>query len=126
MYGHSLRSATPCQTFSATQFPFGTISRNRIELSLCNFDTYLWCGPPPLSSGQNTWLQIQSPEFDSLRYQIFWEVVGLERGPLSLVNITEELHKWKSSDSGSGKPRLKTAVRFRCADHATPSLRHAD
>jgi hypothetical protein len=30
-------------------------------------------------------------EFDSRRYQIFWEVVGLERGPLSLVNITEEL-----------------------------------
>jgi hypothetical protein len=31
------------------------------------------------------------PEFDSGRYQIFWEVVGLERGPLSLVRITEEL-----------------------------------
>jgi hypothetical protein len=31
------------------------------------------------------------PGFDSRRYQIFWEVVGLERGPLSLVMITEEL-----------------------------------
>jgi hypothetical protein len=29
--------------------------------------------------------------FGSRRYQIFWEVVGLERGPLSLVRITEEL-----------------------------------
>jgi hypothetical protein len=29
--------------------------------------------------------------FDSRRYQIFWEVVGLERGPLSLVSTTEEL-----------------------------------
>jgi hypothetical protein len=29
--------------------------------------------------------------FDSRRYQIFREVVGLERGPLSLVRITEEL-----------------------------------
>jgi hypothetical protein len=29
--------------------------------------------------------------FDSRRYQIFSEVVGLERGPLSLVRIIEEL-----------------------------------
>jgi hypothetical protein len=31
------------------------------------------------------------PGFDSRRYQIFWEIVGLERGPLSLVRIIEEL-----------------------------------
>jgi hypothetical protein len=31
------------------------------------------------------------PGFDSRRYQIFWEVVGLERGALRLVRITEEL-----------------------------------
>jgi hypothetical protein len=29
--------------------------------------------------------------FDFRRYQIFREVVGLERGPLSLVRIIEEL-----------------------------------
>jgi len=29
--------------------------------------------------------------FDSRRYQIFWVVVGLERGPLSLVSSIEEL-----------------------------------
>jgi hypothetical protein len=29
--------------------------------------------------------------FDSQRYQIFWEVVGLEQGPLSLGSIIEEL-----------------------------------
>jgi hypothetical protein len=34
-------------------------------------------------------------------------VVGLERGPLSLVRITEELLEWKSSGSGSRKPRLR-------------------
>jgi hypothetical protein len=33
-------------------------------------------------------------------YQIFWEVVGLERGPLSLVNTTEELLGRKRSGSG--------------------------
>jgi hypothetical protein len=42
----------------------------------------------------------RGPGFDSRRYQIFWEVVGLERGPLSLVNTTEELLEWKSSGSG--------------------------
>ena len=29
--------------------------------------------------------------FDSRGYQIFWVVVGLERGPLSLVRSIEEL-----------------------------------
>jgi hypothetical protein len=33
----------------------------------------------------------RGPEFDSRRYQIFWKVVGLERGPLSLVRIIAEL-----------------------------------
>jgi hypothetical protein len=31
---------------------------------------------------------------NSRRYQIFGEVVGLERGPLSLVSTTEELTEW--------------------------------
>jgi hypothetical protein len=48
--------------------------------------------------------------------------VDLERGPLSLVRITEELREWKSSGCGSRKPRL-TAVGIRCADHGTPSIR---
>jgi hypothetical protein len=38
--------------------------------------------PPLWSSGQSSWLQIQRSSFDSRRYQFFWEVVGLERGPL--------------------------------------------
>jgi hypothetical protein len=73
--------------------------------------------PPLWSGGQNSWLQIQSSGFDSRRYQIFWEVVGLERGPLSLVSTTEELKEEKvvapvyETDN--------TAVRIRHADHAT-------
>jgi hypothetical protein len=47
--------------------------------------------------------------------------VGLERVPLSLVRITEELLKWESSGSGSGKSRL-TAVGIRCADLTTHSI----
>jgi hypothetical protein len=38
--------------------------------------------------------------FDSRLIQIFWEVVGLERGPLSLLRIIEELLECKSSGSG--------------------------
>jgi hypothetical protein len=59
----------------------------------------------------------RGPKFDSPRYRISWEVVGVERGPLSLVSITEELLEQKTSNSRWGKPRL-TAVGIRCADHA--------
>jgi hypothetical protein len=55
---------------------------------------------PLWSSGQSSWLQIQRSGFDSRCYQIFWEIVGLERGPLSLVSTTEELRGGKKSDSG--------------------------
>jgi hypothetical protein len=57
-------------------------------------------GPPQWSSGQSSWLQIQRSGFDFRRYQIFWEVVGLERGPLSLVSTIEELLERRSSGSG--------------------------
>jgi hypothetical protein len=40
------------------------------------------------------------PGFDSLLYQIFGEVVGPERGPLSLVSTIEELLGRNSSDFG--------------------------
>jgi hypothetical protein len=50
------------------------------------------------SSGQSSWLQIRRPGFDSRHYHIFWKekerkktVVGLERGPFSLVSTNEEL-----------------------------------
>jgi hypothetical protein len=52
------------------------------------------------SSGQSSWLKIQRSGLDSRRYQISWEVVGLERGPLSLVSKIEELLGRKSSGSG--------------------------
>jgi hypothetical protein len=45
---------------------------------------------PLWSSGQSSWLQIRRSGFDSRHYQKK-KVVGLERGPLSLVNTTEEL-----------------------------------
>jgi hypothetical protein len=55
--------------------------------------------PPLWSSDQTSWLQIQRSRFDSRRCQIFWEIVGLKRGPLSLVSTIEELLERKSSGS---------------------------
>jgi hypothetical protein len=51
------------------------------------------------SSGRRSWLQIQRSVFDSRRYQTFWEVVGLERGPFSLMSTIEKLLGRKSSGS---------------------------
>jgi hypothetical protein len=65
-----------------------------------NTDTLKRIGPALQSSGQGSWLQIQRSGFDSRHYQIFWEVVGLERGPLSRVSTTEELHGRKINGSG--------------------------
>jgi hypothetical protein len=56
--------------------------------------------PPLWSSSQSSWLQIQRFGFDSRRYHIFWEVVGLKRGPLSFVSTTEEMLERKSNGSG--------------------------
>jgi hypothetical protein len=56
--------------------------------------------PPLWSSDQSSWLQIQRCGFDFWRYQIFRELVGLERGPLSLVSTIKELLERKNSGSG--------------------------
>jgi hypothetical protein len=58
--------------------------------------------PPLWSSGYSSWLQIQRSWLDSRRYQFFWDVVGLERIPLSLVSTIEELLGRKSSGCGLG------------------------
>jgi hypothetical protein len=56
--------------------------------------------PSLWSNCQSCWLHIQRSGFDSRLYQIFWEVVGLERGPFILVSTTEELPEKKSSGFG--------------------------
>jgi len=65
-------------------------------LILQNLCTVEWkqdrlCGPVVRVSGY----RYGGPGFDPRRYQIFWVVVGLERGPLSLVRSIEELLEWK-------------------------------
>jgi hypothetical protein len=59
--------------------------------------------PPLWSSGQSSNLHIQGPGIDFRRYQIFWEVMRLEQGPLRLVSTIEELLGRNSSGSGLEK-----------------------
>jgi hypothetical protein len=73
------------------------------------------------SNGQSSYLQIQRSGFDSLRYQIFWEAVGLGRGHLaswvqSRSYLKEEVATWVQKSEN-------TAVRIRHADHPAPSIR---
>jgi hypothetical protein len=72
----------------------------RLEVVLHICAPYHESRPPLWSSGQNSWLQIQSSGFGSRRYQIFWEVVELERDPLSLASTIEELLGRKSKVFG--------------------------
>jgi hypothetical protein len=62
------------------------------------------CWPPLRSSGQSSWLHIQRSGLNSRRFQIFWEVVGLERGPLSLVSTNDKLTKWCEQQRNSVFP----------------------
>jgi hypothetical protein len=48
----------------------------------------------------NQWSEsLQRSGFDSRRYQISWEIVSLERGPLIFLSTTEDLLERKSSGS---------------------------
>jgi hypothetical protein len=82
---------------------------------------------------QSSWLQIQRSRFDSRCYQIFWEVVGLERGPLNLVGLergplnlvstTEELLERKKKVAAPVYKTEITAVGILHADHVASSIR---
>jgi hypothetical protein len=57
--------------------------RSVFSFALSLYGPLLWFGD------QSSWLQIRRPGFDSRHYQK--KLMGLERGPLSLVSTTEEL-----------------------------------
>jgi hypothetical protein len=62
-----------------------SILKNKIRNANSVLQQPLW------SSDQSSWLQIQRSRFVFRRYHIFWLALGLERDPLSLMSITEEL-----------------------------------
>jgi hypothetical protein len=98
----------PCQPLTGIQLGYGIqlhaaeffyrrwefFIQSRNVLSFTEAETELW------SSGRSSWLQIQRSRFDSRHFQIFWEIVGLELGPLGLVSTIDELLERKSSGSG--------------------------
>jgi hypothetical protein len=65
-------------------------------------------------------LVVRVSGFDSRRNHIFWEVVGMERVPLSLVSTTEELTGRDSSSSSIETENM--AVGIHCVDHMIPSI----
>jgi hypothetical protein len=97
-------------TFSSSPSQVCVFTDLNVVIQYCQNSLHLSCfityvlitktRPPLWSSGQSSWLQIQRSGFDSRVYHIIWEVVGLERSPLSLVSTTEELLGRKSSGSG--------------------------
>jgi hypothetical protein len=76
--------------------------------------------PPLWSSGQSSWVQIQRSGFDSQCYQIFWEVVDLERSPLSFVSTSEELLGRRSSGFCLDNREYDLGIRH--ADHLAHSI----
>jgi hypothetical protein len=76
------------------------LNRSVIYGTLSLLSCYEYYMGIPCLCCQSSWLQIQKSGFDSQRYQIFWEVVSLERGPLRLVSTIEELLGRKSIGSG--------------------------
>jgi hypothetical protein len=58
-------------------------------LGATRFSVKLWVLNGSTQPCEYNWspLWIQRSGIDSRRYQIFWEVVGLQRGPPSLVSI---------------------------------------
>jgi hypothetical protein len=62
----------------------------------------------------------RGPGFDSLRFQIFWEVVGLERDPLSLLSTMEEL-LWRKVAAPVWKTE-NISLGIRLDHHVAPSV----
>jgi hypothetical protein len=56
--------------------------------------------PPLWSSHESSWLQTKRSRVQSRRYRNFRKILGLERGPLSLVRINEKLLGRKISGFG--------------------------
>jgi hypothetical protein len=83
-YYHTHRAANP----QASAPILAQRPAYQILAYFCICNSCLW--PPLWSSGQSSWLQIRRLGSDSRHYQKK-KVVGLERGPLSLVSTTEEL-----------------------------------
>jgi hypothetical protein len=95
-------SRSPCNPECRTRSPLPPLFswRHRIHVSHQNIKQEANLTVYISIFGPSSWLQIQRSGFDSQRYQISWELVGLERGPLGLMSTIEELLGQNSSGSG--------------------------
>jgi hypothetical protein len=85
-----------CRYFIALPLTDHLWSLLRFFLEKCRTCTDRVCGLVVGVPGYRS----RGPRFDSQRYQIFWEVVGLELCPLSLVSTIEALLERKISGTG--------------------------
>jgi hypothetical protein len=98
-----LQQATPlqkCHCYSYHHYHYHHYYYYHITITITSTDRL--CGLVVRVPGYKS----RDPGFDSRGYNIFWEVVGLERSPLNLMRITGELLEWKTSGSVSRKSRL--------------------
>jgi hypothetical protein len=101
-WGWPIEAETCCEKNIISKYKVASTGKTYIvyiHLHICTYIHVYTFGPPLWSSDQSSWLQIERSGFDSRHYQIFWEVMGLEWGPLSFVSTIEELLCRKSSGS---------------------------
>jgi hypothetical protein len=73
---------------SSLLIPYNTYITLALTSAFCPYSVYV-LRPPLWPSSHSSWIQIRRSGFDSQLNQTFWEAVGLERGPLSLVSTTD-------------------------------------
>jgi hypothetical protein len=115
-YCCKLAKYVPHVTNKVTRKHFTSVIKLRVMVMLCiiyrrSISGDHLCGLVVRVSGYRS----RDAGFNSRRYHIFWEAVYVEKVPLSLVRIIEELLEWKGSSL--------MAVGILCTDHVMPSIR---
>jgi hypothetical protein len=95
MFEYSVSLSKPSTSGNGRSSGYSSNIR-KIVFNVYNFFKDRLCGLVVTVSGYRS----SGPGFESWRFEIFWEAVGLKWGPLSLVRTTEELLGRKSSGSG--------------------------
>jgi hypothetical protein len=78
-----------------------TENKTNLKILIVRFSNNHLCGTVVKVPGYRS----RGPSFDFQRYQIFWEVAGLKRGPFSLVSTIEELRGRNNSGCGLEIPK---------------------
>jgi hypothetical protein len=84
--------------FSVSSLDYAILNEkwDRMNVKSINLSSFMFLYRPCGVTVRVPGYRSRGPRFDYRRYQIFWKVVGLERGPLSLMSTIEELLGRKS------------------------------